>query len=349
MAKASQIIEVLERRIKHGDYLIKELPTERELAYEFGVSNLTARRVYQKLIEKKLLAKKPNGRPIIRTDSPLKQMQIAFLAPAFSQHIDRWRLAIQFATEKFNSFLRPFYFLHWDDPIIVNDLANFDGAFVLPIVEEPIPQKVLEQFCKRMPPVVSLDVDLSPYGIPTLEMMPPVFVQSLLDYLFSIGHRSIHCLSVYYRSTVIQSRINQWQIWKAARGIDGELIDVILTGPKASSFQGAYETVKNLLKKPLTCTALLCTTTPCAMGAMRACIEEGIMVGKDLSICSIDGEGYAPYLHPSLTCLDNADPFPYVAVCLEWMQRGGENWIGPLKMAPTTPTLFYGESTGSVR
>lgn len=348
MAKSNQIIEVLERRIKHGDYLIKEIPSERELASEFNVSPLTARRTYLELIERGLLTRKANGRLGVN-QSKLGQMCVAFVVPCLSQHVELWRVAISYAAEKFNSVIRPFYFMHWDDPVIVNDLSNFDGVFILPI-EEAIPPKILERFQKRIPPVVSLDHDLSEYGIPSLDVMPSVFVQNLLDYLFSLGHRAISCLSVAGKSGIIDKRIHQWQIWKVAHGVSGDLIKKELEDPRATSLFGSgYQVMKELLKKPLNCTAILCTTTACAMGVMRACIEQGITVGKDLSICSIDGEGFAPFLTPRLTTLENADPSVYLALCFEWFQRRGENWIGPLKMVPTTPTIFYGESTGSVK
>lgn len=346
MAKSTQIIELLERRIKHGDYLIKEVPAERELASEFGVNSLTVRKAYIRLVEKGLLTKKPNGRLEVNKDNPNRQMQIAFVVPTFSQHVDRWRVAVERSATAFNGIVRPIYFLHWDDPIMVNDLAGFDGVFLLPNYE-PIPDKLLEQFQNRTPPVVSLDFDLSEYGIPSLDMMPAVFVQHLLDHLFSLGHTSIHCMNVQQSSAIIEGRINQWNIWKVSHGVQGELISREIKNPyNVSPFQGGYDAMKQLLEKQPACSAIICTTMPCAIGAMRACAEAGIVVGKDLSVCAVDGEGYAPFQNPSVTSLENPDPNPYLSVCLEWMQRSGKNWIGPLKMFPTKPTIFYGDSTG---
>ena len=47
--KAEQIQKILELRVNHGDYQGRELPTERELAVELGVSRNTVIRVYDQL------------------------------------------------------------------------------------------------------------------------------------------------------------------------------------------------------------------------------------------------------------------------------------------------------------
>lgn len=348
MAKSTQIIELLEKRIRHGDYLIREIPAERELASELGVNGLTVRKAYLKLVEKGLLIRKPNGRLEVNRSKnvPSRQMQVAFVIPTFSQHINRWRIAIQKAVGKFNGIVRPIYFLHWDDPVIVNDLASFDGVFLLPNFE-PIPERLIEQFRAQNPPVVVLDYDLTEKGIPSLDMLPSVFVQNLLDHLSALGHNRIDCLNIQPHDEVIDNRISQWNIWRAAHNVNGILIDKPIEPPyDIPAAEKAYQEAKTLIKDLRETTAILCTTAITAIGVYRACYEEGIKIGKDLSICAIDGEGLCPYLTPSLTSLENSDPNPYLLVCLEWMERGGQNWIGPLRLNPSKPNLFIGESTG---
>ena len=118
-----------------------------------------------------------------------------------------------------------------------------------------------------------------------------------------------------------------------------------------SPMEGAYSTVKRCLNEGgLTGTAMFCVTSSSAVGAMRAIREHGLTVGKDISVCAAeDGADMAPYLTPSLTCLKDRDPRPYLGVCLDWMVRGGKDWIGPLLVQPGEATVFAGESTGEIR
>lgn len=57
----TSVIEVIEQRIARGDYLLKNIPGERKLAQEVGVSYMTARKAVLHLIERQVLTRRPNG------------------------------------------------------------------------------------------------------------------------------------------------------------------------------------------------------------------------------------------------------------------------------------------------
>ena len=54
-------------------------------------------------------------------------------------------------------------------------------------------------------------------------------------------------------------------------------------------------------------TAFIGTTCPAAIGAIRACWERDLRVGKDLSICSVNIEPPAEFFCPSITGLNTPD------------------------------------------
>ena len=54
----TDVMAVIERRIAAGDYMLKDLPGERRLADEVGVSYMTARKAVQALLEKKVLTRR---------------------------------------------------------------------------------------------------------------------------------------------------------------------------------------------------------------------------------------------------------------------------------------------------
>ena len=91
---------------------------------------------------------------------------------------------------------------------------------------------------------------------------------------------------------------------------------------------------------------LVCTTQPAAISAIRACHEAGLIVGKDISICTINNEPTGRYFCPSLTGLEMPDLRAILEQCFKWFSRPGQPWQGGLTLVPRQPHFFAGESTG---
>ena len=133
MLKYQKVAKLLEKRIQYGDYTIKDIPPERELALQAGVSRITTRKAIQVLLEKKILIRQPNGQLAVNRheESPTRRRNLAFLEPAFhSLYSDLWRSPVEIAAEKINATVRPIDFVHWDDPAISEALDHFDGGSV---------------------------------------------------------------------------------------------------------------------------------------------------------------------------------------------------------------------------
>ena len=63
-----------------------------------------------------------------------------------------------------------------------------------------------------------------------------------------------------------------------------------------------------------------------AGGARRAAAasDEGIEIGKDLSVCTVDSEGLGRFLCPSITSFERPNAAPFLSVCFDWIADGGE-------------------------
>lgn len=343
--KVEQIQRLLERRILHGDYQGRNIPTERELAVEVGVSRMTARKAVQRLVDRGLLLRQPNGR-VEAGPGVTDRLRIAFLAPSLvSQDIERWRLATNKAAESANASVRTMLYLHWDDPAIGDALDSFDAVFLNPSCE-PMPDRILNRLREAGRSVAVLGRDLTAAGIPSIDLFPPVFIQRLLDKLAELGHRSVDCFNVQTIDPVVEHRIEQWNLWRAVHRLGGRLLGEPIR-PYEVPLASAYEQAGRLLDGgQVTASAILCTTAPAALAMMRAMRDRGMNVGVDKSVCAVNDEGLCRYVSPSLTSIEMPDPLPYLSVCMEWMQRSGEGWIGSLLMQPTQVPLFIGESTG---
>jgi DNA-binding LacI/PurR family transcriptional regulator len=344
----TDVMKVVERRIAAGDYMLKGLPGERRLADEVGVSYMTARKAVHKLIEKKILARKSNGSLVIHPGVGDKAAvaRVALLTPAYpSPHLIRCRLAISEAAESRKIQLRPVEYMHWHDPIVKEALEGSDAVLVIPSTE-PIPERLLATFTSRDHKVVFFDHDMAAHGIPSIRLFAKQHAVKVFEHLWSLGHRRIDCLNAQGRNEEIERRIEEWRAWIDNRGSVGMLWDSP-TPPYGDPLAQGYLAMRDVLRRSAEPPgAIVCTTQPAAIGAIRACHEAGLVVGRDISICTINNEPTGRYFCPSLTGLEMPDVEPLLEHCFAWFARPGQPWKGDLTLAPRRADFFAGESTG---
>lgn len=334
---------LLEDRIRRGDYAFREFPSERDLAEETGVARMTARKALLKLVQKKVLTRGSDGRLKVNGKHRLAaKLHVGLLVPGLtSADAEAWRREASVAATKVNAVIRPIYYTHWNDVSLREAMNGFGGLFLVPS-PDPMPAWVLKWLRHPDLPVVVLDSDMTSEGLPSINLFPSASVQRLLNHLYKLGHRQIDCLNSMPVNAVIEQRIQQWQLWCEAHGVKGRLIDKQGALPETS-----YAAIRDLLQAGrFDATALLCTTVPTAMGTLRAFRDFRIEVGRDVSVCGVNGEGIAKYQCPSITALERMNTVPYLTACLKWMARGGKDWVGPLLIEPAEVPLFVGESTG---
>ncbi|MDD5349298.1 MAG: GntR family transcriptional regulator [Chthoniobacteraceae bacterium] len=342
-----RIADSLRERILHGNYVIKPIPSERQLAEEFGVNYMTVRRGLQLLERDQLIVRQPNGRMQVKRiqQGAKKHLNFALLLPTLaSQALEVWRTAIAQATEGLLCSVRPMLYMNWDDTVLIDAVDGFDGVFLSPFPTPP-PDAIAARLRQPEHPVVVIDNDFSKYGIPSIRMFPPVYVQQLLNHLESLGHTKIGCFNTQPGDSEIHERIDQWRFWMGIHGFSGRLIDSAVP-PHVSPILHAYELMNEVLSNPhREETAWFFITTPAALGAMRAILDHGLLPGRDLAICAANGEGLAPMLNPPLTALEAGDPTPFISYCLNWMSKPDQKWLGPLLMQPPEVPLIIREST----
>lgn len=346
----TEVMDVVERRIAEGDYMLKDLPGERKLAEEVGVSYMTARKAVSQLIEKGVLSRKSNGSLVVhQTAEPQAAgAQIVLLTPGYpSSHFVHCRLAISKAAEKRDLRFRPVEFLHWYDPVVREALDGSDGLLLIPSTE-PIPPKILEALTDPAQRVVFFDGDMSRYGLPSVRLFSRAHITELFEHLWGLGHRRVNCLNAQGHNHEIERRITHWRDWLKVRGGTGELWDTPVR-PYSDPVSQGYRTMARVLEEqadPKSLGAIVCTTQPAATGAIRACHDAQVQVGRDVSICAINNEPTGRFSLPSLTGLEMPDLDPLLAKCFTWFADPAADWPGELTLMPEHSTLFKGESTG---
>jgi DNA-binding LacI/PurR family transcriptional regulator len=341
-------MSIIERRIRQGDYLLNPIPGERKIAGETGVSHMTARKAVRELLDRKVLIRRPNGSldiyPSYQADAgSVHPAHLLLLYPAYaSTYLTDLRQMVSEAAEQYGLNMRPVQYVHWDDPVVASAVTNRAGLILIPGSVD-VPDHLLPAL--RSSKCVSLDLDLSAHEVPSIRLFPDAHIVKVFDHLRQLGHRRIDCISTQYHNPEIDRRVQLWRKWLEHHGMTGELLEHP-TRSFGDATPAAVDVMRELLEQgPLKTTAFVGTTFPAAVGAMRACWERGLVVGKDVSICAINIEWPAKFMMPSVTGLDTPNLSKLLRQCFDWF-TGDREWTGTKRLEPTRPRFAQGESTG---
>jgi DNA-binding LacI/PurR family transcriptional regulator len=344
-AKYTAVMSVIKRRIREGDYLLNDIPGERRMAEETGVSYMTARKAMVELLKQKVLVRKASGGFDVHPEYArrARPATAVLLYPAYpSTYLTQLRGTVSDFAQQQGIAVRPAQFVHWDETTVVDAVEQAKGAFVIPY-GPAIPERLLEPF--RANKVVILDGDFTSDGLPSIRLFSDDCIERVMEHLYGLGHRRVDCINTQNRNPEIDRRIDIWERWLRRRRIEGRLWDVpaqVFTDPTVI----AYRLMSRLIDgRESNASAMIGTTCPAAIGAIRACWEHGIRVGKDLSICAVNIEPPAEFFCPSITGLNTPDLSEVLGPCLDWFLR--RRSLGDrLLLEPSESILFKGESTG---
>lgn len=337
MTKAESIARVLEERIERGDYILADLHSDRKVAEDFGVSRVTARNALQRLEKKGLITRKDNGRLELaasRRNGAEGAPSIAFLAASFpSPHLQNLRVMSEAAALADGCRFRPIDYLHWTDTVVAETFQRFDGV-ILCHVGDAIPPLLKSRIVAKGTAVLSIGRDLTADGIPSLVVNPPAGIHQLLDHLEGRGHRSIDCLWARMPGPSGPPRVEQWNVWRHAHGVAGELLEVPIP-PFVNPMRAAHAALGTALAAGrMRGSALFCTDELAAIGACRALHEHGRRPGHDVAVGTFGGDELCRFLVPSLTALEYPDLVPYLRIYTACLAGGRRTWSGPLLMSP---------------
>lgn len=346
--KYTQIADLLERRIRHGDYLLKDLPSGRALAQELGVGHTVVRGAMDLLVAGGWLVRQGNGRYKARLapeQGARAQVRIAFLGPAYaSPFYGLCRMAVEHEGRQSGAYVRSVDYIHWEDAVIDDVLSTFDGVYVMPLAQD-MPRNCARRLAKAKCRVATFEHDLTHLGVPCIDVFPIDGLQPLFDHLSDQGRRSVGCFNVQPEDAVTRRRIQAWRTWGRDRGGAARIIDEPATLYGRTLVQARTVMAQVLDAGRLECDALFVTTGEAARGVVRALFDAGLAVGRDVWVGSMDDDGEARHLTPSLTAIELPDLPRLVRKTMAWMSAPARPWEGPLKLGEDLPRLFVGETT----
>ena len=141
-------------------------------------------------------------------------------------------------------------------------------------------------------------------------------------HLIELGHQRIAFVQGIPDSKPNRERLRGYRQALSDGGI--AFADNLIQGSKFSEDDG-YQSAQTLLQGDATPTALFASSSLGALGVMRACLELGRTIPRDLSLIGFDDYPYAPLLSPPLTTI--AQPTQAIAerasrLLVDWLETG---------------------------
>ncbi len=349
MSKYEKIAEMLKRRILNDDYVINRLPGARKLAKETGVSYMTARQALQKLETDKVIVLHENGRFVVnrRSLGHSRKLKIAYLAHQKQSVYNVWEQAVRMAARKRNMNFRCVYYSHNEDPLITEVLSgDFDLVFINHDTLLNNHDFVHKLVIKNRNKLVTMFHDLTASGVRCLDGPEPVSVSKLIDYLYESGHRRF---ASYYCKNLTQSlseKIFYWERYLQKYQLHSQRFEFSPKYPNEYLIVPALREASMLFAGEEIPTAIFCPSLELAMGVLRYCHDNGIVPGRDVSVCSFGQPEMAATFIPSITIIDRPNPLPQVEAIIDDFIAGNNS---RLIYRPDDGKLIIGESTGSVK
>lgn len=331
------LANTLRERVLTGEYRENSwLPTERELAEEFGVSRTIVRYAIEELERQGLVVRSPRCRPVVKRNAQFpsategRRLTLGLWlwpsatfpgASAILQGIykfldaNRYRLVIESPVDTdwravVHSEARFLERITQDRDVVGAILWYLGGEANLPALQNVRAAGIPLVFLDRRPP----------------EGFPADFVgvdnrhaaAQIVHHLISRGHRHIAHITNVDNASTVHERLQGYQDALRAAGIPfrPELV-LTETGSPEAGYQSVYESLAaQLLALPRPPTAVFCVNDVLALRLVDALRSRGVRVPEDIAIAGFDGlERWLPGT-PFLTTANQ--PFERIG---EWATR----------------------------
>jgi DNA-binding LacI/PurR family transcriptional regulator len=163
------------------------------------------------------------------------------------------------------------------------------------IVSEMDPQLIDELNASDIP-VVFYDVGAPRGNITNIRVNYRRGMETLADYLYSLGHRRMGFVGHHATLGPISERANVL-LETVARHPDV----AVQTAADMDSLEGGRRATRTLLSANPRLTAIVCVNDVMAVGALREIRERGLRVPEDISVTGFDNVNLAQFCYPALT------------------------------------------------
>jgi DNA-binding LacI/PurR family transcriptional regulator len=137
-------------------------------------------------------------------------------------------------------------------------------------------------------------------GSPSVIVASQAGAVQAVNYLYGLGHRRIALIQLPSELTESEPRYLGYIEALAAAGIEADPTLIVEGGRGQEDGYQAMQELMSLLEPP---TAVLASSDELAFGAMHLLHDDGLEVGRDVSVVGFDDVPLAAHTHPPLTTL----------------------------------------------
>ena len=291
----------IRQAIKHRE-IVDKLPGERTLAKDFGYSYMTIRKAVENLVAEGVLYRLPmKGTFVADRKTAKKRTRIIgyFLDSSIVAGLTSPYYSLIFnalekqATQHGYSLI---YFTDIGDSSSYKHMNNIDGAIIscFPRIEH-----IVDEINQHIP-VVVIDNSSSDKMIPSIIIDNFNAVRVAVNYLCSLGHKSIGFITGLEDSDVGKDRYAGYRSGLSNHGIK---MNEKLVFRGDYSFESGAKAADYFLSLKTPPTAIMCANDAMAIAAIRQAKQRGVNVPDDISIIGFDDIAVATQIIPPLTTL----------------------------------------------
>lgn len=340
--KYQQIVKLISRRIRNGEYPDGKLPAARTLALEMGVSYLTALKALHELRESGLIGYDRSNRKIAIGRAAARHPLVGVITPFWGY--SAWMQSINEVTAELGGAARFIAYSSDSDPLITEALSCPYDLFFIELPKH-LDRRLRERIRKLGRRVVVLYSDMSAEGIRSLVGSSPESIELIMQRLLDSGRcRRIDAVgSPGEMDLDMQTRIDVWRGFLRKHHLQGEFHN-----PGILSFERPERKCRQLMLDLIDSgdlpDAVFCVVPSLAPGIYRACYERKIRIGRDISLFSFGELEFARHLTPALTTIGNTQTLNTVMRELLSQYLPGNTPDDRLLFQLKEFTLFPGES-----
>ncbi len=300
----------IEMRIRRGEFSSgNRLPGERDLASQFGVSQMTANRAIQELVTDGLLVRRVgSGTYLSSTDSAsaVTQERLLIMVTSFTEHPEKdvylqspfW--AISKYTTRDNCSLQVIQSPETHFTQIVDRYPHAAFIFVAPSEES---YETLLNLHRQHVPFVVLGASWSEAAFACVDSDNTSGTSMAVDFLARLGHRRIAFVNGMSNATNCRDRAQGYRqgMARQERPIDPEW--VVETDSNWELGESGRRQITELLLRREPVTAVLCAGFYLTMSLIDLLRDLQLHVPEDLSLISFDDPPSAAYVTPALTTI----------------------------------------------
>jgi DNA-binding LacI/PurR family transcriptional regulator len=169
-------------------------------------------------------------------------------------------------------------------------------AGVAAIVSEMEPA-LIDELAESRIPVVFYDVGTPKRNITNISLNYRKGIESVIDYLHSLGHRRLGFVGHHARLGPLHERLNA-VLEGVARYTP---VLEVETAAGDDTLEGGRTAARALMQKDFGPTAIVCVNDIMAVGVLRELRERGLKVPADVSVTGFDNIKLSEFSYPSLT------------------------------------------------